>query len=158
MEVSLITEAVLRHRQSKPVSEETDGEEAYLRLKNFIIGLGEGYTIIDKDVADGLNGGMLKDGAWCAGREIFVGEFSDTWCKVVALAHEVGHSCHENNLIHTFLDAPKKRDNIEHSTLILEAMCWQYGYSLLEALKIECPYHAVVWAGEQLGTYAGYNG
>lgn len=158
MDISLLKLAATEAHLYDPITTQHDPIEAYYRLKNFIIRCGEDYTIIDEGVVDNYKGGLLINSSWCAGTEIFIGQYDDDWHKVVSLAHEIGHLQHYNELVQAFLKAPKERDSIEHSTLILETMCWQYGASLLETLNIQIPHHATLWAGEQLASYAGYKG
>ena len=138
-------------------TEKFRGTAAYAYLKSCILDI-EGYTIVDEDVEDGIEGGPLLNGGYCAGKEIWIGEFDDAWLKVAALAHEFGHSISCNPLVMAFIEHKTDDTRIEHSTLVNEAIAWEAGFQYLKSIGITLPQKAIDWAGKQLSTYSGYKG
>lgn len=122
-------------------------------LKAFAIG--EGMTIQEQTPEED---GYSKNNAWCAGRDIYLSDFDNVEHKILALAHEIGHTTNHKAIVLRYIEASDKDAPIGNSTMVSEAIAWEAGLTLLDGLGIKVRDSSLDYIGQSLSTYDQYKG
>lgn len=102
------------------------------------------------------NGYSLRNEAFCAGREIYIGEYDNDEFKLFALFHELGHIITP----HDELDSYRLCDylNLAKWKTAIERAAWKHGISAAKKYDISFSYQAYRYAISRLRTYYSYKG
>lgn len=86
--------------------------------------------------------GDCENWSWCAGKDIFLGQYEDEELRDISFFHELGHIAWDRP---KFSDWPYCKYN--------EALAWRVGLELASQLGVTFSEEALTWATEQLVSY-----
>lgn len=128
----------------------------YVMLRSYL--LGQGFVINDDKVEDPYEDGLLKECSYTTGEDIWIGEYENPEHRILALAHEAGHTLSGWSRLHGKFNFKHEDMRIEHPGLIVESMAWEAGFVLLDELDIQVSDESLEYVSECLCSYMGYKG